>query len=84
MRRKYRGWNMKKIFIGPCFYFLCAHIILRCYVPDLVFMQREMEELRQNPSSISTSSDDNAKRLKEEYLQKLNLLEAQVTKIGET
>uniref|UniRef100_A0A7N0UPR4 Kinesin motor domain-containing protein n=1 Tax=Kalanchoe fedtschenkoi TaxID=63787 RepID=A0A7N0UPR4_KALFE len=44
-------------------------------------LQREIEDLRQNLSGISTSSDDGAKRLKEEYLQKLNLLEAQVAEL---
>ncbi|CAM8983309.1 unnamed protein product [Rhodiola kirilowii] len=44
-------------------------------------LQKEIEELRQNLSGISTSSDDGAKRLKEEYLQKLNILEAQVAEL---
>ncbi|KAF7850661.1 hypothetical protein BT93_L5132 [Corymbia citriodora subsp. variegata] len=41
-------------------------------------LQKEIEELRCNLANISSTSDDNAQRLKEQYLQKLNVLEAQV------
>ncbi|KAL2489056.1 P-loop containing nucleoside triphosphate hydrolase superfamily protein [Forsythia ovata] len=41
-------------------------------------LQKEIEELRHNLSNISSNSDDSAQKLKEEYLQKLNVLETQV------
>uniref|UniRef100_A0A2N9I4F4 Uncharacterized protein n=1 Tax=Fagus sylvatica TaxID=28930 RepID=A0A2N9I4F4_FAGSY len=41
-------------------------------------LQKEIEELRCNLSNISSTSDDGAQKLKEEYLQKLNVLESQV------
>ncbi|KAK6116090.1 hypothetical protein DH2020_008359 [Rehmannia glutinosa] len=41
-------------------------------------LQKEIEELRHNLANISSNSDDSAHKLKEEYLQKLNLLESQV------
>ncbi|KAL7127691.1 hypothetical protein ABFS83_14G268900 [Erythranthe nasuta] len=41
--------------------------------------QKEIEELRHNLSIISCNSDDSAQKLKEEYLQKLNALETQVS-----
>lgn len=40
--------------------------------------QKEIEDLRFNLANISNNSDDSAQKLKEEYLQKLNMLEAQV------
>ncbi|KOM47746.1 hypothetical protein LR48_Vigan07g145000 [Vigna angularis] len=43
------------------------------------FLQKEIEELRCNLANISSTSDDGAQKLKEEYLQKLNALEAQVS-----
>ncbi|GMH31245.1 hypothetical protein Nepgr_033088 [Nepenthes gracilis] len=42
-------------------------------------LQKEIEELKHNLSNISATSDDGAQRLKEEYLQKLNVLEGQVS-----
>ncbi|KAL9272639.1 Kinesin-like protein [Drosera capensis] len=42
---------------------------------------KEIEELRYNLSSISSNSDDGAQRLKEEYLQKLTVLETQVSEL---
>ncbi|KAK4770489.1 hypothetical protein SAY87_031021 [Trapa incisa] len=39
--------------------------------------EKEIEELRGNLANISSTSDDGAQKLKEEYLQKLNFLEAQ-------
>lgn len=42
-------------------------------------LQKEIEELRCNLSNISSTSDDGAQKLKEEYLQKLNVLESQVS-----
>uniref|UniRef100_A0A2N9FKI7 Kinesin motor domain-containing protein n=1 Tax=Fagus sylvatica TaxID=28930 RepID=A0A2N9FKI7_FAGSY len=41
--------------------------------------EKEIEELRCNLSNISSTSDDGAQKLKEEYLQKLNVLESQVS-----
>lgn len=44
----------------------------------VVTWQKEIEELRHNLSNISSAPGDSAQKLKEEYLQKLNILEAQV------
>ncbi|KAH6816991.1 P-loop containing nucleoside triphosphate hydrolases superfamily protein [Perilla frutescens var. frutescens] len=44
-------------------------------------LQKEIEELRHNLSNISSNSDDSAQKLKEEYLQKLNVLETQVVEL---
>ncbi|KAK4757935.1 hypothetical protein SAY87_019236 [Trapa incisa] len=44
-------------------------------------LQKEIVELRGNLANISSASDDGAQKLKEEYLQKLNLLEAQVSEL---
>ncbi|PRQ21211.1 putative plus-end-directed kinesin ATPase [Rosa chinensis] len=44
-------------------------------------LQREIEELRQNLSNISSTSGDGAQKLKEDYLHKLNLLEGQVSEL---
>ncbi|GAB4844185.1 hypothetical protein Ancab_037551 [Ancistrocladus abbreviatus] len=44
-------------------------------------LQKEIEELRSNLANISSTSDDGAQRLKEEYLQKLNFLESQVSEL---
>lgn len=38
--------------------------------------------MRHKLGGISSTSDDGAQRLKEEYLQKLNVLEAQVCSLG--
>ncbi|KAK7321269.1 hypothetical protein VNO77_31748 [Canavalia gladiata] len=45
------------------------------------FLQKEIEELRYNLTNISSTSDDGAQKLKQEYLQKLNALEAQVSEL---
>ncbi|XP_029130522.1 kinesin-like protein KIN-4C [Cajanus cajan] len=45
------------------------------------FLQKEIEELRYNLANISSTSDDGAQKLKAEYLQKLNALEAQVSEL---
>ncbi|KAL5777374.1 hypothetical protein ACOSP7_010300 [Xanthoceras sorbifolium] len=42
-------------------------------------LQKEIEELRHNLTNISSTSDDGAQKLKEAYLQKLNVLEGQVS-----
>ncbi|KAF4360112.1 hypothetical protein F8388_015981 [Cannabis sativa] len=42
-------------------------------------LQREIDELRHNLANISFTTDDGAQKLKEDYLQKLNLLESQVS-----
>ncbi|KAI3460070.1 hypothetical protein Pfo_016733 [Paulownia fortunei] len=44
-------------------------------------LQKEIEELRHNLANISSNSDDSAHKLKEEYLQKLNVLETQVAEL---
>ncbi|KAL5559975.1 hypothetical protein UlMin_036186 [Ulmus minor] len=44
-------------------------------------LQKEIDELRHNLSNISSASDDGAQKLKENYLQKLNVLEAQVSEL---
>ncbi|XP_010519726.1 PREDICTED: kinesin-like protein KIN-4C isoform X2 [Tarenaya hassleriana] len=44
-------------------------------------LQKEIEDLRQKLASISSTSGDAAWKLKEEYLQKLNMLEAQVSEL---
>ncbi|PRQ21198.1 putative plus-end-directed kinesin ATPase [Rosa chinensis] len=44
-------------------------------------LQREIEELRQNLSNISSTSGDGAQKLKEDYLHNLNLLEGQVSEL---
>ncbi|XP_038896818.1 kinesin-like protein KIN-4C [Benincasa hispida] len=44
-------------------------------------LQKEIEELRCNLSNISSTSDDGAQKLKQEYLQKLNFLETQVSEL---
>ncbi|KAL0366357.1 UNVERIFIED_CONTAM: Kinesin-like protein KIN-4C [Sesamum radiatum] len=41
-------------------------------------LQKEIEALRHNLANISSNTDDSAQKLKEEYLQKLNVLETQV------
>ncbi|XP_074263675.1 kinesin-like protein KIN-4C isoform X2 [Silene latifolia] len=42
-------------------------------------LQKEIEDLRHKLGNISSTSDDGAQKLKEDYLQKLNLLESQVS-----
>ncbi|XVF36591.1 hypothetical protein REPUB_Repub19eG0070400 [Reevesia pubescens] len=44
-------------------------------------LQKEIEELRHNLANISSTSDDGAQKLKEEYLHKLNVLEAHVSEL---
>ncbi|PON91611.1 Kinesin-like protein [Trema orientale] len=44
-------------------------------------LQREIDELRHNLANISSASDDGAQKLKEDYLHKLNVLEAQVSEL---
>ncbi|GJS69352.1 kinesin-like protein KIN-4C [Tanacetum coccineum] len=41
-------------------------------------LQKEIEQLRCNLANISSTSDDSTQKLKESYLQNLNLLESQV------
>ncbi|KAL0308106.1 UNVERIFIED_CONTAM: Kinesin-like protein KIN-4C [Sesamum angustifolium] len=45
-------------------------------------LQKEIEALKHNLANISSNSDDSAQKLKEEYLQKLNVLERQLKKEG--
>ncbi|XP_050213415.1 kinesin-like protein KIN-4C [Mercurialis annua] len=44
-------------------------------------LQKEIDDLRCNLANISSTSDDGAQKLKENYLQKLTLLEAQVAEL---
>ncbi|KAL6960207.1 hypothetical protein U1Q18_045834 [Sarracenia purpurea var. burkii] len=44
-------------------------------------LQKEIEKLKHNLANISSTSDDGAQKLKEDYLQKLNVLEAQVAEL---
>uniref|UniRef100_A0A2C9U0L0 Kinesin motor domain-containing protein n=1 Tax=Manihot esculenta TaxID=3983 RepID=A0A2C9U0L0_MANES len=44
-------------------------------------LQKEIEDLRSNLANISSASGDGAQKLKEDYLQKLTLLEAQVSEL---
>ncbi|XP_010254537.1 PREDICTED: kinesin-like protein KIN-4C [Nelumbo nucifera] len=44
-------------------------------------LMKEIEDLKFNLANISSTSDDGAQKLKEEYLQKLNILEAQVSEL---
>ncbi|GLU16082.1 hypothetical protein SLE2022_325320 [Rubroshorea leprosula] len=44
-------------------------------------LQKEIDNLRQNISNISSTSGDAAQKLKEEYLQKLTVLETQVAEL---
>ncbi|KAK9130015.1 hypothetical protein Sjap_010502 [Stephania japonica] len=44
-------------------------------------LMKEIEDLRFNLANISSASDDGAQNLKEQYLQKLNILEAQVAEL---
>ncbi|KAK7351230.1 hypothetical protein VNO77_10526 [Canavalia gladiata] len=44
-------------------------------------LQKEIEELKFNLANISSTPDDGALKLKQDYLQKLNALEAQVSEL---
>ncbi|KAG0480054.1 hypothetical protein HPP92_010912 [Vanilla planifolia] len=44
-------------------------------------LQKEIEELRFNLASISSTSGESAQKLKEEYLHKLTMLESQVSEL---
>nr|XP_010913544.1 kinesin-like protein KIN-4C isoform X1 [Elaeis guineensis] len=44
-------------------------------------LQKEIEVLKFNLANISSTSDEGAQKLKEDYLQKLNMLEAQVSEL---
>ncbi|KAK9165664.1 hypothetical protein Scep_000855 [Stephania cephalantha] len=44
-------------------------------------LMKEIEDLRFNLANISSASDDGAQNLKDQYLQKLNILEAQVAEL---
>jgi hypothetical protein len=43
-------------------------------------LQKEIENLRHTLTNVSSSTDENAQKLKETYLLKLNALESQVCK----
>ncbi|KAJ8459879.1 hypothetical protein OPV22_032805 [Ensete ventricosum] len=44
-------------------------------------LMKEIEDLRFNLSSLSSTSDESAEKLKADYLQKLNMLETQVSEL---
>lgn len=44
-------------------------------------LQKEIEDLRHNLANISSVSDDGSQKLKQDYLQKLNILESQVSNL---
>ncbi|XP_042027796.1 kinesin-like protein KIN-4C [Salvia splendens] len=48
---------------------------------EILTQQNEIEELRRKHANISSNSDDSAQKLKEDYLQKLNVLEKQVAEL---
>lgn len=72
----------KKALQVACFSFNSLNILglNLCHGPKFIAfsIQKEIEDLKCNLCNISSTSDDGAQKLKEEYLQKLNLLEAQV------
>lgn len=71
----------KALQVSSCFsvtvfpWFKCLAIT---FLFSFVIWQREIDELRHNLTKISSNSDDGAQKLKEDYLQKLNVLESQV------
>lgn len=83
MRRNFWRWNTKRRFCRWLHYenkvVLCSQKSSsnNCYFSYFDW-QKEIEELRCNLASISSTPDDGAQKLKQEYLQKLNALEAQV------
>jgi len=82
MRRKFRSWNMRRNhcrFVFFLLYLCCAHD-LKVWLTNLpvLILQKEIEALRHNLANISSTSDDGAQKLKEDYLHKLNVLEGQV------
>lgn len=72
-----------KRFMGPDTSVLKLHYEKKVHDLELEkrALQKEIEGLRQNLSDISSNSGDSAQKLKEEYLQKLNILETQVTEL---
>ena len=57
-------------------------VVIYIFSLYLVSFQKEIEVLKCNLSSISSTSDDGAQKLKQEYLQKLNFLETQVNLVA--
>lgn len=76
----YRHVYRCNLYIYVYLYKDCLYMDIYKYVFSfyLVSFQKEIEELRCNLSNISSTSDDGAQKLKQEYLQKLNFLETQV------
>lgn len=60
--------------------YLCCARDLKVWLTNLpvLILQKEIEALRHNLANISSTSDDGAQKLKEDYLHKLNVLEGQV------
>lgn len=52
--------------------------IFFCFLICFVKWQTEVEELRNSLANVSVASDDGVRKIKENYLQKLNDLEEQV------
>lgn len=80
MKRNFWRWNTRKKLCRFAKEILLSKVHLQCCGNEVFsfVLQKEIEELRGNLVNISSASDDGAQKLKEEYLQKLNLLEAQV------
>lgn len=55
-----------------------TRLYFSCFLIFVVNLQKEIEELRYNLENMSSTSDEGAQKLKEDYLQKLNVLESQV------
>lgn len=57
----------------------CTVFLVHLSSTSLLTVQKEIEKLRHNLANLASNSDDSAQKLKEEYLQKLNFLESQVS-----
>lgn len=62
------------------FWYTYAVPVIKVWLTNLpvLILQKEIEALRHNLANISSTSDDGAQKLKEDYLHKLNVLEGQV------
>jgi len=59
-------------------YFTYIMLFFTDTLVTLSCLQKEIENLRHALTNISSSTDESAQKLKENYLQKLNALESQV------
>lgn len=82
LRLEEKEAEMKR-FTGPDTSVLKLHYEKKVHDLELekTALQKEIEGLRQNLSDISSNAGDSAQKLKEEYLQKLNILERQVAEL---